>query len=74
MARVRARNSVNLKPGGIIEPLLKLVNVLRMRPRLGVVHSDQPDRHAWLRRHPLSQRFYHIWQSQQKGLVRLKMF
>ena len=40
-ARVRACNSVNLKPGGIIELLLKIVNVLRMRPGLGVVHSDQ---------------------------------
>ena len=28
MARVRACNSVNLKLGGIIEPLLKIVNVL----------------------------------------------
>ena len=34
-------NSVNLKRGGIIEPLLKIVNVLRMRPGLGVAHSDQ---------------------------------
>ena len=42
MARVRACNSENLKPGGIIESLLKIVNVLRMRPRLGAVHSDQP--------------------------------
>ena len=25
MARVRACNSINLKPGGIIEPLLKIV-------------------------------------------------
>ena len=34
-------NSVNLKPGGIIEPLLKIVNVLHMRPGLGIAHSDQ---------------------------------
>ena len=34
-------NSVNLKPGGIIEPLLKIVNVLHMHPGLGVAHSDQ---------------------------------
>ena len=44
---IRACNSVNLKPRGIIEPLLKIVNVLRMRPRLGVVHSDQPGRHGY---------------------------
>ena len=31
-ARVRVCNSVNLKPGGIIEPLLKVVNILRMCP------------------------------------------
>ena len=41
MARVRAYNSVNLKLGGIIELLLKIVNVLRMRSGLGVAHSDQ---------------------------------
>ena len=40
-ARVRACNSVNLKPGGIIELLLQIVNILRMCPRLGVAHSDQ---------------------------------
>ena len=40
-ARIRACNSVNLKPGGIIELLLKIVNVLRMRPGFGVAHSDQ---------------------------------
>ena len=51
MARVRACNSINLKPGGIIEPLLKIVNVLRMRPGLGVVHSDQQARHGYGRVH-----------------------
>ena len=39
-ARVRACNSVNLKPGGITEPLLKIVNVLRIRPGFSVAHSD----------------------------------
>ena len=29
-------NSINLKPGRITEPLLKIVNVLRMHPGLGV--------------------------------------
>ena len=33
VARVRVCNSVNLKLGGIIEPLLKVVNILRIRPR-----------------------------------------
>ena len=41
MGRVRTCNSVNLKPGGIIELLVKVVNVLRMRPGFGVAHSDQ---------------------------------
>ena len=44
-------NSVNLKLDGIIEPLLKIVNVLRMRPGLGVVHSDQLARHGYGRVH-----------------------
>ena len=39
--------SVNLKPGGIIEPLLKIVNVLRMRSEFGVAHSDKPARHGY---------------------------
>ena len=34
-ARLRACNSVNLKLGGIIESLLKIVNILRMCPGLG---------------------------------------
>ena len=34
-------NSTNLKPGGIIELLLKIVNILHMHPGLGVAHSDQ---------------------------------
>ena len=46
-ARVRACNSVNLKPGGIIELLLKIVNVLRMCPGFGVAHSDQPAQHGY---------------------------
>ena len=37
-------NSINLKPGGIIEAL---VNVLRMRPGIGVAHSDQLARHGY---------------------------
>ena len=40
-------NSVNLKPGGIIELLLKIVNVLHMRPGFGVAHGDQPARHGY---------------------------
>ena len=40
-------NSVNLKRGRIIEPLLKIVNVLCMCPRVGVVHSDQPAQHGY---------------------------
>ena len=40
-------NSINLKPGGIMEPLLKKVNVLRMRPGLGVAHNDQSARHGY---------------------------
>ena len=40
-------NSVNLKPGRIIEPLLKKVNVLCMRPGLGVAHNDQSARHGY---------------------------
>ena len=66
-ARVRACNSVNFKLGGIIEPLLKIVNVLHMRPRLGIVHSDQPARHGYGGAH-----FYRIWWSQQKSFVRLR--
>ena len=38
--RVRACNSINLKPGGIIELLLKIVNVLRMRPGFGVAATE----------------------------------
>ena len=44
-------NSVNLKPGGIIKPLLKIVNILRMRHGLGVAHSNQPARHGYGRVH-----------------------
>ena len=51
MARVRACNSVNLKPGGIIEPLLKIVNILCMCPGLGIAHSNQPARHGYGRVH-----------------------
>ena len=40
-------NSVNLKQGRIIELLLKIVNVLCMRPGLGVAHSDQLARHGY---------------------------
>ena len=40
-------NSVNLKLGGIIESLLKILNVLHMGPRFGVAHSDQLARHAY---------------------------
>ena len=36
-----------MKPGRIIELLLKIVNVLRMRPGFGVVHGDQPARHGY---------------------------
>ena len=45
---------INLKPGGIIELLLNIVNVLHMRPRLGVAHSDQPAQHGYsgVRPHP----------------------
>ena len=64
-------NSVNLKPGGIIEPLLKIVNVLRMHPGFGVAHSDQPARHGY-GGVCLVGAFYHIWRSQQKGFVRFK--
>ena len=46
-ARVRACNSVNLKLGGIIEPLLKIVNVLHMCPGLGIAHSDQLAQHGY---------------------------
>ena len=71
-ARVRACNSVNLKPAGIIELLLKIVKVLRMCPWFGVVHGDQPAQHGYggVR---LVGAFFHIWRSQQKGFVRLKM-
>ena len=41
MARVRACNTVSLKLGGIIELLLKIVDILCIYPRLGVAHSDQ---------------------------------
>ena len=41
MARVRACNTVSLKLGGIIELLLKIVNILCIHPRLGVAHSDK---------------------------------
>ena len=71
-ATVRACNSVNLKLGGIIEPLLKIVNVLRMRPGLGVAHGDQPAQHGYGGIRSIGT-FFHIWQSQQKGFVRLKM-
>ena len=71
-ARVRACNSVNLKLGRIIELLLKIVNVLRMRPGFGIAHSDQPARHGY-GGVCLVGAFYRIWQSQQKGFVRLKM-
>ena len=71
-ARVRACNSVNLKPGRIIEPLLKIVNILCMHPELGVVHSDQPTRHGYGGVRSVGA-FYRIWQSQQKDFVRLKM-
>ena len=46
-ARIRECNSVNLKPGQSIEPLLKTVNVLCMRPRLGIAHSNQPAQHGY---------------------------
>ena len=46
MAKVRACNSVNLKPGGIIEQLLKVVNILCMCSGLGVVQSNQPARYT----------------------------
>ena len=41
-----------MKPGGIIELLLKIVNILHMRPRLGIAHSDQPARHGYGRVRP----------------------
>ena len=69
MARVRACNSINLKPGGIIELLLKIVNVLRMCPGFGITHGDQPARHGY----GGIRAFFHIWRSQQKGFMRLKM-
>ena len=47
MARVRACNSINLKPGGNIEPLLKIVNIPRMHPGFGVAHCNQPARHGY---------------------------
>ena len=56
----------------MIEPLLKIVNVLCMRPELGVAHSDQPARHGYGGVHLVSA-FYRIWQNQQKGFVRLKI-
>ena len=71
MARVRACNSVNLKPGRINEPLLKIVNVLRMRPGLGVAHSDQ----QWLdmaTAESARSALYRVWRSQQKGIMRFK--
>ena len=70
MARIRACNSVNLKPGGIIEPLLEIVNVLRMRPVFGVALGDQPARRGYGGVRSVGT-FYRIWQSQQKGFVRL---
>ena len=70
-ARVRACNSVNLKLGRIIELLLKIVNVLRMRPGFGIAHSDQPARHGYGGVRSVGT-FYRIWRSQQKGFVRFK--
>ena len=35
-------NSENLKPGGIIELILIIVNVMHIRPGLGVEHTNQP--------------------------------
>ena len=43
-----------------------------MRPRLGVVHSDQPAQHGYGGVRSVGT-FYRIWQSQQKGFVHLKM-
>ena len=40
MPRVRACTSISLKPGGIIKPLLKIVNVLRMRLGLGIATNQ----------------------------------
>ena len=48
--RVRACNSVNLKPGRIIEPLLKMWTYYTCVPGLAIkcmVHSDQPVRHGY---------------------------
>ena len=67
-ARVRACNSTNLNTGGIIEPLLIVVNILRMRPGFGVAHSDQPARHGYGRVRSVGV-LYRIWRSQQKGFV-----
>ena len=72
MARVRACNSVNLKPGGIIEPLLKIVNVLRMRPGLGVAHSDQLARHGYGGVRSVGA-FIAFGEVSKKGFVSLKM-
>ena len=65
-------NSVNLKPGGIIELLLKIVNILHMHPGFSVAHSDQPARHGYGGVRSVGA-FYRIWRSQQKGFVCLKM-
>ena len=65
-------NFVNLKPGEIIEPLLKIVNVLCICPGFGVAHSDQPARHGYGGVRSVSA-FYRIWRSQQKVFVCLKM-
>ena len=70
-ARVRACNFVNLKPGRIIGPLLKIVNVLHMRPGFGVAHSGQPARHGYGGVCSVGA-FFCIWRRQQKGFVRFK--
>ena len=43
-----------------------------MRPGFGVAHGDQPARHGNGGIHSVGA-FFHIWRSQQKGFVRLKI-
>ena len=43
-----------------------------MHPGFGIAHSNQPARHGYGGVHSVGA-FYHIWRSQQKGFVHLKM-